>query len=265
MAGLWLGLALAAALGAWVVSQSGGAGILLSLQAFAVVAGGSVCAALIQCPLPQLASALARLAALFAPSGLPSPEEAIAEVLRLARKAREEGGLLALQGEARDFAGGFLHRAVVVAVSAAETSEIRRIVEAEIKALRAARAEDANVFRALGLWAPMFGLLGTVLGIVRALQSLADPGKLGPSLAMALSSALIGIALAHLFWIPLAGRIRLLALQESLIREILLEGVLDMAMGKAPYLIELHLASYSRRRQGELSAAEAAPVLQVVS
>ena len=58
--------------------------------------------------------------------------------------------------------------------------------------------------------------------------------------------------------IPFAGQIRLQAMRETLVLEMMLEGVLDIARGKAPYLVELHLATYSKLRRQELDAQETA-------
>lgn len=259
MIGVWLGAAAAAAVIAWGFSQSGTALLLSNLHGVGIVLGGSLAALLINTPLPQAASAAARLAGLFVPTGFPSPEAAAAEAVRLARKAREEGGILALQLESPAFADGFLRRALVVAATSSEAAQVRAVMEAEIRRFRLSRQEDANVFRTLGILAPMFGLMGTLLGMIHVLRVLTDPSKLGPAMAMALSSALLGIMVANFLCVPVAGRIRLEAMREGLVREILLEGVLAILEGKAPYLVELHLASYARRREAELASQAASP------
>src|SRR5262245_7549892 len=116
MIGVWLGMAAAAAVIAWGFSQSGASLLISNLHGVGIVFGGSLAALLINAPLAQAASAFARLMSLFLPSSYPSPEAAVAEAVKLARKAKEEGGILALQQESLEFAEGFLHRAVVVAV-----------------------------------------------------------------------------------------------------------------------------------------------------
>jgi chemotaxis protein MotA len=75
-------------------------------------------------------------------------------------------------------------------------------------------------------------------------------------MALALSSAFLGIMIANFICVPVAGRIRLRAHQETLALEVMLAGVLDIAAGKAPYLVQLHLASYSEKRRSELQSTE---------
>lgn len=260
---LWLGFVCAVMLLRWAVGGSGLASAFSDFHGVVMVLGGMGSAMLINCSFGQLAGAIGTFIRLFLPSRLPSVDNCIAEVVRLSRLAQREGGILALQGESRDFADGFLHRAIVVAISAAESGETRRIMEAEMKQLRAARQEDANVFRTMGVLAPMFGLLGTLLGMVNLLETMSDPTKAASAMAMALSSAFFGIGIANFVCVPVSGQIRLASIKETLIYEILLDGALDIAAGKAPYLVEMHLASYSRARRQELEAgggaAAAAP------
>ncbi len=255
---IWVGFAAAAFLMQWGITRAGFTASLADLHALAIVVGGMSSAMMINCTFAQLGSALARLFALFVPSSLPGVEDAIAEVVRLARKSHTEGGLLAIQQDSRELADGFLHRAVVAAIASGESEETRRIMEAEIREVRVARQEDANVYRTMSVLSPMFGLLGTLLGMIKVLETMSDPTRIGPAMSLALSSAFFGIAIANVVCVPVAGQIRLAAMKETMILELLLEGVLDIAAGKAPYVVEMHMASYSKTRRAELEAAETA-------
>jgi chemotaxis protein MotA len=221
------------------------------IEGVIVVLGGLTSAMLIHCSFAQLLGSFKTFLKLFMPSSLPTPEECVAEVVRLARKAHKEGGVLSLQDDAREFAGGFLHRAIVVAIASGESDETRKIIEAEVRQLRHQRNEEANVFRSAGVLAPMFGLLGTLLGMVKVLGNMSDPAKAGAAMAVALSSAFLGIAIANFLCVPIAGQVRVMAMHETLIYEILLEGVVDIASGKSPYVVELHLAAYAKEHKAQ--------------
>lgn len=259
--GIWLGFAAGAALVAWGVQEAGAGAILFDRHAIVIVLGGTAAAALVLSPLANLWSALRRFMGLFLPQAAPAPEACIDEVVRLARRAHQGGGLLALHREGGDFADGFLRHAILVAIATGESAETRRILEAEVHNIRAEHQEDANIFRTLGLLAPMFGILGTLLGMIRVLSTLSDPSRMAPFMALALSSAFLGIGLANLICVPVASQIRLRAMREVLALEILLEGILDIVIGKAPYSIELHLSSYSRRRRAAMEARDAEPAV----
>lgn len=252
---IWVGFGSIIALLGWGINAFGSTRTMVELNGLLVVFGGTAAVMLINCSFSQLGSAVARFISLFMPSSLPSPEEGITEIVRLSRLAQREGGILSLQGESRGFAGDFLHRAIVVAIASGESGETRRIMEAEIKQVRILRQEDANVFRTIGVLSPMMGLLGTLLGMIRVLSTLSDPTKVGAAMALALSSAFLGIGIANLFGVPVAGQIRAAAMRETLVLELLTEGVLNILSGKPAYLIEMHLAAYSLQRRLELQAS----------
>ncbi len=254
---VWIGALLGGAVIAWALQHIGAVGTFLGGHAIIIVYGGSLAATLISTPGSMIWSALARFVRLFFPDGIPSLDQAIAEVVRLARQAQSGGGILAIQGESLNFARGFLHRAIVAAVSSGETAETRRMMEAEIRRRRSMGMEDSNTFRTVGILTPMFGLLGTLIGMVKVLQTMSDPTRVGPAMALALSSAFLGISTANLICVPVAGHIRLKVMDETLIHEVLLEGVLDIASGKSPYVVELHLSSYAARRRAEAEEAQA--------
>jgi chemotaxis protein MotA len=178
------------------------------------------------------------------PGRQPTVDEVAAEIIRLSKKAQAEGGLLALRGESPGFAGGFLQRAVSAAAACGETVAARQILELEVRRRRINRQEDANVFRTLGTLAPMFGLMGTLLGMLNVLTNMSEPSKLGPAMALALSSAFIGISMSNFICIPLAGHIRLLAMRETMIFEMLIDGILSIAMNQPTYQVELRMGAY---------------------
>lgn len=243
---LWLGLLGAAGVLGWSLFQPG-ASTVFDTHGLVIVLGGALAGMLISTPAGQLLSAVRSFFWTLVPGRLPSQEDVAAELLRLSRKARAEGGLLALRDESPEFAGGFLRRALNAAQSAGETVAAREIIEMEIKRRRIQRNEDANVYRTLGLLAPMFGLLGTLIGMLRVLQSMTEPTKLGPAMALALSSAFIGIALANFLCVPLAGQIRLMSMRETQILEMILEGVLEIAANRPTYLVQLKLEAFMGR------------------
>ncbi|MEE8424242.1 MAG: MotA/TolQ/ExbB proton channel family protein [Elusimicrobiota bacterium] len=250
------GLLIAVFVVAWSVLEVGSTAALFNLHGFLIVFGGTVSTALMSTPLRQLSSAMRQAFALFFPQHLPTASEAVTEIVRLARMAHAGGGLLSLQGQGRDFVDGFLHRAITVAIATGESGQLRKIMERQIRLIRIGRQEDTNVFRTISVLSPMFGILGTLLGMIQVLGALSDPTKVGPAMALALSSAFLGISVSNFVCVPIAGALRLRAMRETLVLEIALEGMLDIQSGKAPYLVELHLASYSEERRGEMEAGE---------
>jgi chemotaxis protein MotA len=246
--GVWVGLIGGVAIVVWnIFGETAGRAFLNSHGVFVVV-GGTIAAVMVSTPLRIIGKGLLSMLRMFVPGRQVSPEEVIDEMVRLARRAQEGGGLLALREEGRDFLEGFPHRAIMVAISAGEVSQTRQILEKEVKQKRIGRQEEVNFWRTVSVLSPMFGIMGTLLGMIQVLGTLQDPTKVGPYMALALSSAFLGIGIANLFCVPVAGFIRLAGQRETLIYEIALEGILDISSGKAPFLVEMHLSSYSEAR-----------------
>ncbi|MBI4055572.1 MAG: MotA/TolQ/ExbB proton channel family protein [Elusimicrobia bacterium] len=254
----WFGFLAGVLLLAWGVQQAGGGTLFVNAHGLALVFGGTLCATLVNTPFRVLWSGLRRFFSIFLSSQLPSVEETVVEMVRLAERSRAEG-LLALQNEGQTFMNGFLSRALNVAITSGEAKETRRILEGELRHRRLQTQEDANLFRTMGVLAPMFGLLGTLLGIVEVLRSMSEPTRVGGAMALAITTAFYGIAIANLICVPVAGKIRLRAMQEGLILEVIVEGVLDILESKPPYLVELHLSSYASEKRQTLQVPAAAP------
>lgn len=238
---VWLGAGLGAALLVWGGMGAEGAGAIINLHGLSVVLGGTATALLIATPFRPLLGAARAGLNLFLPDRFPTPEAAVAEMVRLSQAAQEGGGLLSLQGESPAYANGFVQRAVAVAITCGDTNETRRLLEEEIRQRRIHRNEDGNVYRTASLLSPMFGILGTLVGMIQVLSKLSDPSKVGPAMALALSSAFVGIAIANALCIPVAGQLRLVAMRETLVYTIILEGILQITLGRSPAVIELRL------------------------
>jgi chemotaxis protein MotA len=256
---LWLGFAATIVVFGWSLLGPGALRNILDPHGLVIVFGGLSAAMLVNTPGAQLASALKTFFWIIGPDRLPSTEEAATEMIRLSRLARERGGLLALRDESNEFADGFLRRSIDAAVACGETDAARAILETEIRRRRSQRQEDANVFRTLGTLAPMFGLLGTLVGMLQVLGSMSEPTRLGPAMALALSSAFLGIATANFVCVPIAGQIRSRAINETRMLEMIIEGVMEIAVNKPTFQIELLLRSYSSRPHEVAGITPAAP------
>src|SRR4051812_27728052 len=95
---VWLGLLAAAGIVSWSLMQPGAGLNILDAHGLVLVIGGAAAALLVSTPAQQIFGAVRAFFWILAPRGLPSPEEAAMEIGRLSRKARAEGGLLALRG-----------------------------------------------------------------------------------------------------------------------------------------------------------------------
>ncbi len=242
---LWIGLFSSSGVLAWILTRPGTGRNIFDLHGLLIVFGGLASAMLINTSLSQILSTLRTIAWALFPGALPSPTEAAAELTRLSRRARAEGGILALRGEGGDFASGFLKYTLETISACGEANSAREILEISIRRKRIQRQEDSNVLRTMATLAPMFGLLGTLVGMLQVLNAMSDPTRLGPAMALALSSAFVGIGMANFICVPLAGQVRSQALAETQILEMIVEGMLQISLNRPTFQVELRLAAYS--------------------
>ena len=121
-------------------------------------------------------------------------------------------------------------------------------------ALLEADEKPAEVLEVAAGYAPTLGILGAVLGLIHTMQSLTDPSRLGPGIAVAFVATVYGVGVANLVLLPLATRLRGLARHGALEREIIIDGMVALQEGLHPRLLEQKLYGYlppasSRKRQ----------------
>ena len=102
----------------------------------------------------------------------------------------------------------------------------------------------AKVWEAAGGYAPTIGILGAVLGLIHVMENLADPSKLGGGIAVAFVATIYGVGAANLFFLPIANKIKLKLKEESASRNMLIMGLVGLAHGENPRLLQEKLESF---------------------
>lgn len=254
-----VGFLLGAAVVSWGVFTSGIADKLLDMHGIVIVLGGTLSATVVNTSFRRFMTGLRAFFDIFAAPKTPSVDSSVRMLVGMAETAQKQGGIMALSNTDPAFAGGFLKRAVGVAMISAESRETRAILEEEIRRRRLDVQEDSNFYRTMSVLSPMFGLIGTLFGIIQTLSNISDPTMIGKSMATAISSAFLGIGLSNLLFVPVANKIRLRAVEETLILQLILEGVLDIMSGKTPHLVDMHLRGYQLIESGGAPVAGSKP------
>jgi len=228
----------------WGIISSGIGMLFINSHGIVLVIGGTLAAIIINTSYENFIRGIKALIKIFKKDNLPSTADCIRMLVSLSDTAQKEGGIMALQNIDPNFARGFLKRAITVAMISGELREVRNILEEEIRRSRLNFQEDSNFYRTMGVLSPMFGLIGTLFGIIQTLSNLSDPQLIAKSMAVAITSAFYGITLSNLIFIPIANKIRILAINETLIFQLIMEGVIDIMSGKPSHLVEMHLKGY---------------------
>ncbi|MCT4533948.1 MotA/TolQ/ExbB proton channel family protein [Halodesulfovibrio sp.] len=205
-----------------------------------VVFGGTIAVAFIMFPLGTvLGSMKVGMKAFF--SKAPDPIDSIDIVIDLADRARKES-LVAL--EKVNIENEFLKRGVLLVADGTEESLIRSVMEIEVDIMKKRHRTGQEVFKGMGNMAPAFGMIGTLIGLVRMLQALDDPSSIGPAMAVALLTTFYGAILANCIFLPLAKKLEERSNEEAMNMELMTEGVLSILNGEHPNIVREKLNSF---------------------
>ncbi|MGF7014393.1 flagellar motor protein MotP [Ornithinibacillus bavariensis] len=163
--------------------------------------------------------------------------------IRLSEKARREG-ILALENEVEDVEDEFINKGILLAVDGVEPEVIHDIMNAEITAMEERHERGRMILVKCGDYAPAWGMIGTLIGLVLMLNNLQDPSSLGPSMAVALLTTLYGTVLANLFFIPVASKLENKTEEEIFIKQIIIEGIIGVQSGQNPRILEEKLSAF---------------------
>lgn len=237
--GLILGFGL---VGFSIATGEGGIVVFLHGPSMMIVFGGTLAVTMINFPMGEM-KGLIKVVLRTLLFKLPSPTDEIERVIEYANLARKEG-LLALENKLNEVDDAFFHKGVQLVIDGFPAETVRDIMELEAEWQRQRHANGKKMMDALGSFAPAFGMIGTLVGLVQMLQNLSDPSKIGGGMATALLTTLYGAMAANMAFIPMAGKLDQRAKEEALLRDLMIEGIVAIQSGDGPQLIKEKLKSF---------------------
>jgi chemotaxis protein MotA len=177
----------------------------------------------------------------------PKPEVEPAERLRLivdfATRARHEG-ILSLESEVSKLEDPFMKKALQLAIDGNDPDAVAEVMRTEIRTLKARHKVAADWCMTLGIFAPTFGIIGAVIGLIATLSHLDQPELLGHGISAAFVATFWGVFLANGIMLPLSNKLKRMSTEEVHGREMVMEGVLAIQGGQNPRVIEETLLTY---------------------
>lgn len=230
-----------------MILEGGHLGSITQLTAAIIVVGGTAGAVFVSFPLTTVVLGVRNLKKAFFNSRS-NPEALIEEILECSAIARKEG-LLSLETRIEDSKDQFFRKGLQLIIDGTEPDVVRNILEVEIDNTEEQGISSAKVFEAAGGYSPTMGIIGAVLGLIHVMENLADPSKLGSGIAVAFVATVYGIGLANLVLLPIANKIKFKIKQESLLKEMLIEGFIGLSEGENPRLLSEKLEGYLSEKQ----------------
>lgn len=209
---------------------------LWGLGPFLIVFVGGIGATFAAFPMSEFKKLLTTVSMLFTQKKY-NEIDIINELADLSEKARKDG-LLSLEQDAQSNKNELIRKGLALVVDGIETEVIKDILARETELQEEIYESGAKIFESIGGTFPAMGVCGTVMGMLNILKDLSDPLALGPKIAGAFVATMYGIAFANLVWLPFANKIKVKSSRETMINEIIIEGLLSIQAGENPRIIK---------------------------
>ncbi len=209
-----------------------------------IVLGGTFGAVLVTTPMAIVVRAFRGLGAIFFERA-DGTAETIDSIIQYAAKARKHG-IVSLENEAAGIGDPFLRKALNLAVDGTDMQELRKMMEIDIALSEHAADAEARVWEAAGGYAPTIGIIGAVMGLIQVMKHLEDIKEVGHGIAVAFVATVYGVGLANIFFLPAANKLKARMHASSLLKDMILEGVIGIVEGLNPTLIRMKLEAYQQ-------------------
>ena len=225
-----------------VLTSGGTMGGIIDVPSLFMTIGGSWMALFICAPLNKCLGLFGIMGRAFKIPDF-GEKTIVQNMVALSEKARREG-ILALEEGLEDLDDAFMKNGLRLVVDGTDGNVIRAIMENELSQIESRHMGWIGLVTAWGGYAPGFGMIGTVLGLIGMLNNLEDKSSLGPNMAVALVTTLYGALLANWILGPIANKLADHNSREAQVKEMIIEGVLSIQAGDNPRILAMKLLTY---------------------
>ncbi len=228
--------------------------MFVNIPSVLIVMGGTFAATMVAYPLADFLSMFKTGMKIFIFKIQP-PEEIINNLVEISNKARK-GGLLSIEGDIQSTEDPYLAQALQMTVDGVKTADIAQIMQKKMALTKKGLDIGSDIFSSMGAYAPAFGMIGTLIGLVQMLANLDDPSSIGPKMAVAMITTFYGAVLANLFFIPMSNKLSGRNEEEITNMSVIFEGIISIREGEHPKLMEDKLKIYLGDGKGGKDAKE---------
>lgn len=228
-----------------VRAKGGDVTLFTNTVALLIAIGGTFAATTLSSSRMTAVHAISALKRMFV-SGAYNSGAIATEMVRLARLAKAQG-LSAIDPEEVPVQEPFLVKGLHLVADGVEPERLEELLRLESAILSEKRSAAERMFRLMGTYSPMFGLVGTLIGLISMLKGLTDPRAIGQGMSVALMATFYGVLLAGLIFLPMAGKVRTMDLDERLQRDQIIAGLLAIRLGQSAEYVRETLDVFTQR------------------
>jgi len=223
-----------------------------NVQGLLIVAGGTFAAVCIAFPTAELKMVLPVTRRVFN-----DPGDEMMDIVKFMLKAAQifkRDGPLALEEMAPKAPNKAVHKGLQLIADGAKPTAIHEILGTERKYMEEHHRVGQKIFNEMGKFAPAFGMVGTLIGLVQMLSDMSDPDALGPAMAVALLTTFYGAVIANLIFIPMVSKLdRRISIEVTHI-QLAIVGLMSMHRGDTTTIMREKLKGFLQQEEGDLDA-----------
>jgi|TARA_B100000809_G_scaffold47811_1_gene42486 chemotaxis protein MotA len=239
------------------ILQSGGKLFwFFSFNSILIVVGGTLAATMVNLPLKAVKNIFNILKNVFK-GEVYDYVGIINEIVEKAQKARKDG-LLSLEADLPNMREGFFKNGIELAINERESSRLRTFLNLEMNNIASRHIAGQELFLYMGSYAPAFGMLGTVLGLIVMMNNFAGSGEevsasydvsekfaqLLSGMGLALITTFYGVFMANMIFLPIGGKLKRISENELMLKNIVVEGIISIHAREHPLLIKEKLMTF---------------------
>lgn len=220
-----------------------------NLPGILIVVGGTFAATSIAFPARDLKQVISVTKRVFNDPG--NEMKAVADHLVEAMKVLKREGQVALERVAEEAPTGPLRKGLLLIADGTDAGNIRQILQTEQRTMEEHHRAGQKIFNEMGKFAPAFGMVGTLIGLVQMLATLSDPSTIGPSMAVALLTTFYGAVLANLVFLPMVTKLDRRIQVELAQIQLAMVGLESMHRGETATILQEKLRAFLVERDAE--------------
>jgi len=241
------------------IIQSGGKLYwFFNLNSLLIVLGGTFAATMVNLPLRAVGNIFNVLQNVFRGEDY-DYIGIIEEIVQKAQKARKDG-LLSLEADLPTMRDGFFKNGIELAINERESSRLRTFLNLEMNNISSRHVAGQEMFLYMASYAPAFGMLGTVLGLIIMMNNFSSEGQgmeitasydvaerfadLLSGMGLALITTFYGVFMANMIFLPIGGKLKRRSENEMMLKSIVVEGIISIHAREHPILIKEKLMTF---------------------
>ena len=224
------------------ILMNSGLDLFINIPSAMIVLGGTLAATLIAFPINEVMKVMGLFLRVFMVKKSDQYQliETMVNICNVARK----GGVLAIESKLKEIDNSFLKKGLELTVDGKDEATVNVLLKREVKQLQNAHKDGWEIFNQMGAFAPAFGMVGTLIGLIQMLSDLSDVSTVGPKMAIALITTFYGAVLANLVFIPMTVKLKRRSASEALEMQLILEGIGYIRKGVNPRFMQDVLENY---------------------